>query len=505
MKIYSAKQLQEADKITVENQQISGTELMERAASLVFEQIHQRLNNAEIPIKIFCGIGNNGGDGLVVARLLVQNGYEVEVFVVNYSDKRSQDFLINYDRYKERSNNWPETIKSQHNFPKINKGDFVVDAIFGLGLNRPVKGWPGELVKHINKSGAFVLAIDIPSGLYPDEAPRENTVIINADFTLTFQAPKLTFFFPETMDFVGDFQVLDIGLDPEFLAKTDTEARLISKAQAQLLYKIRKKNSHKGDYGHCLIVGGSYGKIGSISLSAKAALKSGAGLCSIFSPECGYQILQIAVPEAMVITDNEQHHLTRIEPGFKPDVIGFGMGAGTQKETASAFKKLLENTETPLLIDADGLNILAKNPSYLKLLPKKSVLTPHPGELKRLIGEWKDDTEKQKKVQEFVQQHKSILVLKGAYTFIFYDDEIYINNSGNPGMATAGSGDVLSGIITGLMAQKYDPLIASVLGVYIHGLSGNIAAQKIGYEALIAGDIIKHIGLAFLELFKEEV
>ncbi|HSP10935.1 MAG TPA: NAD(P)H-hydrate dehydratase, partial [Salegentibacter sp.] len=332
----------------------------------------------------------------------------------------------------------------------------------------------------------------------------EESKVINANFTLTFQSPKLTFFLPQSMDYVGDFQVLDIGLDREFLSKTETSARLIRKEQARLLYKNREKNSHKGDYGHTLIVGGSYGKIGSIVLSAKAALKTGAGLCSVFSPECGYEIIQTAVPEAMVISDKNKKHLSEINFDFEPEIICFGMGAGTSEDALGAFKKLLKKTEYPMLIDADGLNMLAKNKELLELLPGRSVLTPHPKELERLIGKWDNDNQKIKKVQKFIKKYNVILVLKGAHSFIFSKEEIFINDSGNAGMSTAGAGDVLSGVISGLMSQKYDPLIAAVLGVYLHGLSGDIAASKMGYEALIAGEIINNLGDAFLELFREE-
>jgi len=503
MKILSAKQLKEADEVTLKNESISSTRLMERAASLVFNEIHTRLEGADINIKIFCGIGNNGGDGLVVARLLHKYGYKVEVFVVNYSDKRSDDFLVNYDRYKKESSSWPAMIEEDNEFPEISPGDFVVDAIFGIGLNRPAEGWLAHLLNHINKSGAFTLAVDMPSGLFPNKVPQKDAAVIKANYTLSFQSPKIVFFLPQTMDFAGKVQILDIGLDRGFIKEVEAVAQLIGKREARQLYKPRKKNSHKGDYGHVLVVGGSYGKIGSNVLSAKATLKSGAGLCSVFVPKCGYQILQTAFPEAMVITDKAEKELTHIELGLEPDTICFGMGAGKSEATVNAFKALLKNTKKPMLIDADGLNIISENKDFLNLLPENSVLTPHPKELERLIGEWEDDFEKIEKVEDFTKEYKVTLVLKGAHTFVFNDGNIYINNSGNPGMATAGSGDVLSGIIAGLMSQKYEPLVAAILGVYVHGLAGDICADKMGYEALLSGDLCEHLGQAFLALEKE--
>ncbi|MDN3594107.1 NAD(P)H-hydrate dehydratase [Zunongwangia endophytica] len=503
MKIFSAEQLKKADALTIKNQNITSEELMERAASLTTEEIHKRIQNAEIDIKIFCGVGNNGGDGLVIARLLIEKGYHVKVFVVNYTDKRSDDFLLNYERLKETTNDWPEYIKDEGDFPALSQNDFIIDAIFGIGLNRPLEGWIANLVKHINNSKAFILAIDMPSGLFLDRILKKEYQLISASFTISFQTPKLVFFLPQTMDYVGDLQVLDIGLDREFLNSEKTNSNLISKHEARVLYKPRKSNSHKGDYGHALIIGGSYGKIGSMVLTTTAALRTGAGLVSTFVPKCGYTILQTALPEAMVITDKNEEKLTNIDHSMDPSVICFGMGAGKDQMTVQAFKKLLQATEKPMLIDADGLNMISENKELLEFLPKKSVLTPHPKELERLIGEWEDDFDKLKKVEEFTKTYDVILVLKGSHTFTCAEGNIYINNSGNPGMATAGSGDVLSGIITGLISQQYEPLAAAILGVYLHGLSGDIVAENKSYQALISGDIAENMGAAFQSLFAD--
>ncbi|WBL24080.1 NAD(P)H-hydrate dehydratase [Zunongwangia sp. HGR-M22] len=503
MKIFSAAQLKKADNITIKNQNITSTELMERAASLTTEEIHKRLQNADINIKIFCGVGNNGGDGLVIARLLIEKGYHVKVFVVNYTDKRSDDFLVNYDRLKETTNDWPEYIKDEGDFPELNTNDFIIDAIFGIGLNRPLEGWVANLVKNINKTKAFILAIDMPSGLFSDKIPGKEDQLIKASFTISFQTPKLVFFLPQTMDYIGDLQVLDIGLDREFLNSEKTNANLISKHEARALYKPRKTNSHKGNYGHALVVGGSYGKIGSVVLSTTAALRTGAGLVSTFVPKCGYIVLQTALPEAMVITDKNEEKLTNIDHGMEPSIICFGMGAGKDPETVEAFKKLLQDIDKPMLIDADGLNMLSEHKELLNLLPKKSVLTPHPKELERLIGEWEDDFDKLEKIETFTKTHNIILVLKGSHTFTCAEGKIYINNSGNPGMATAGSGDVLSGIIAGLISQQYEPLAAAIFGVYLHGLSGDIVAENKSYQALISGDIAENMGAAYQSLFAD--
>ena len=504
MKILSASQIKEADRITLEKQEISSIDLMERAAGLVFNEIHKRLQGAQIPVKIFCGIGNNGGDGLVIGRLLLESGYDVTIYVVNYSDDRSQNFLVNYDRIKNMTKKWPVLLKSEADFPEISYGDFVVDAIFGVGLNRPLVDWVANLVKHINASGAFVLAVDMPSGLMADADVEDKESIIKANFTITFQAPKMAFYMPDTAPFVGDLQIIDIALDREFLKETAGVAQLISKNEARVLYRPRNRFSHKGTYGHALIIGGSYGKIGSVGLTATAALRAGAGLVTIYAPKCGYEILQTLLPEAMVITDPHVEMLTNIEFDLDPEVIGFGVGAGTKEETVAAFKDLLEKFKKPVVIDADGLNMLSKNTELLKLLPENSILTPHPKELERLIGKWKDDFEKLQKIKEFTTRYNIILVLKGAYTFTVTSGNVYINTSGNPGMATAGSGDVLTGVITALVGQGYKPLEAAVLGVYLHGKAGDLAAAELSYESTLAGDIAKKTGAAIFDLFETE-
>lgn len=503
MKILTAEQLSEADKTTIEKQHISSEELMERAASLVFEEIHQRLDGAPIPIKIFCGIGNNGGDGLVVARYLKEHGYNVKVFIVNYSDKRSDDFLANYEKLKKLGNDWPVSIKKEDDFPEIHTGDFVIDAIFGIGLNRPIEGWMGKLVNYINDSGAFVLAIDMPSGLFSDKVPGKDAAVIKAAYTLSFQTPKLVFYLPQTMDYAGKVQILDIGLDKRTISEAKSGMFLIEHAEARMFYKERKKNSHKGDYGNVLITGGSYGKMGSVLLAATAALRTGTGLCTLYIPKCGYQIIQTGLPEAMVLTDENEKMLTDFPEDFGADVNCFGMGAGKDEKTVSAMKKFLSSSKSPVVIDADGLNILSENKELLELLPENSVLTPHPGELKRLIGEWKDDFDKLDKAKAFSKKYKITLLIKGAFTFIVSDNEVYINSTGNAGMATAGSGDVLSGVISSLIGQKYNPVVASVLGVYAHGLSGDIAAAELGVESVIAGEIARNMGKAFMRLSED--
>ncbi|WP_438711996.1 NAD(P)H-hydrate dehydratase [Aquimarina muelleri] len=501
MKIFSAQQMREADQATMNTEQITSLELMERAATQTFNLIHNRLQGSPILIHVFCGIGNNGGDGLVISRLLLEHGYNVKTYIVNFSDNRSKSFLINYDRLKEISKNWPIQLKSEADLPEINREDMIIDAIFGIGLNRPLVPWVILLIKHINKARCFTLSIDIPSGLYTDKAPDDPEGVIYADITVTFQLPKLIFFLPQTGIYTRDLEVIDIGLDRSFLNQSPGIGILISKNEVLPLYRPRPKFSHKGIYGHCAIIGGSYGKTGSVVLATKAALRTGAGLVTAYIPECGYEVLQSTVPEAMVITDNDDE-LEDIKLDFKASAIGIGIGLGTSIKTTKAFEEFLSENKSPLLIDADGINILANNPKFLEKLPKNTILTPHPKELERLIGNWKDDFDKIEKTKAFSKTHNCIIVIKGANSITVFENQLYVNNNGNPGMATAGSGDVLTGMITGLLSQGYDPLHAAVFGVYLHGSAGDIAVQKTSFEGLIASEIVSHIGASFLELFK---
>jgi hydroxyethylthiazole kinase-like uncharacterized protein yjeF len=500
MKILSGSQIREADTRTIEKEQISSEMLMERAGIQLFNWLHERLQGAPVSIQLFCGIGNNGGDGLVLARHLVEHGYHVEVHLVDYSDKRSKDFLLNLDRIKERKI-WPHVINKGSAMPQIHPDDIVVDAIFGTGLNRSPEAWVVSLMQFLNNSKAFILSIDIPSGLLIDKAFENPKGIIKAHFVLTFQHPKLVFFLPQTGLYCEQWVVLDIGLDPEYLSELDVDFELVENRDVYSWYIPRKKFTHKGTYGHALVIGGSYGKIGAVILAAKACLRAGSGLVTVFLPKCGYIPIQSAVPEVMAITDKDENMLTNLSFELKPNVVAIGVGIGTAATTAKAFAAFLKENTAPLVIDADGLNLLAKQKSLLKELPPKSILTPHPKELERLIGSWKDDFEKLSIAKEFSKNHDCILVLKGAHTITIYKDSGFVNSTGNPGMATAGSGDVLTGIITALVAQGYEHLKAAILGVYLHGLAGDLSIKDSSPEALIASDIIEKMGKAITDLF----
>ena len=503
MKIFSKEQIYEGDRLTAEKQNISSADLMERAGTQIFNWIHLRMQGAQVPIHVFCGIGNNGGDGLVIARHLITHGYNVNTYIINCSDKRSKDFLINYERIKQVTKEWPTLLSCENDFPEIAQDDIIIDAVFGIGLNRPADDWVKGLFQHFRASRAFTLAVDLPSGMYTDKTPEDENGVVWASYTLSFQSPKLIFFLPETSKFTVQWEILDIGIDPEYLYTTETEADLIGKHEVLSIYQPRDKFSHKGQFGHALIIGGSYGKIGAVTLACRAALSSGAGLVTAFVPKSGYSIIQSSFPEAMVISDSNEEKITAIHFDIDPTVIGFGVGIGTDAQTIKAFETFLKKNKKPLVIDADGINILSKKKVLLKLLPEQSVLTPHSKELERLIGKWKDDFDKLKKVKAFSKKYNLIIVIKGANTITVFMDKLYVNSTGNSGLSTAGTGDVLTGIITGLLAQGYAPLLATIFGVYLHGRSADIAVEDFGYQSLIASHVIEYLGEAYIDLFKQ--
>src|SRR6185312_6466755 len=508
MKILNAEQIKAADAYTISNEPITSIDLMEGAANECVKWIESFFNKDTF-FKIVCGTGNNGGDGLAIARLLHEKGYGVEVLIVPFFSKSSPDFLANRKRLesvkdipvkevREVSDIVIEDVKDKH--------VAIIDSILGSGLSKPVEGKLAEVIQRINSFALPVIAIDVPSGLMmEDNAASDPKNIINATFTLTFQTLKLAFLFADNAKYVGSFFVLDIGLDQGFIASQKATNNFVSQNMVVPMLKHRAKFSHKGAYGHALLVAGGYGKIGAAVLAAKACLRSGVGLLTVHVPDCGYGILQTSVPEAMVSVDEHDWEFSgiNIKEIGKYNTIGVGPGIGQEADTANGLKFIIQNAKVPLVIDADALNILAENKTWLSFLPKGSILTPHPGEFARLAGKQENNYQTHLAQIEFARKNQVYLILKGAYTAIATPaGELYFNSTGNPGMATAGSGDTLTGIITGLLAQGYSSFEASVLGVYLHGLAGDIAANELGQEALIAEDITNNLGKAFKHLWE---
>ncbi len=500
MKILSAKQIYEADQATIKNLSISSTDLMEKAGIACFNWISNEFSNNKNPIHVFCGMGNNGGDGLVVSRLLIDKGFNVSTYLVNFSEKRSDDFLINLEKLRKLRSPIYE-INNIDDLPVIQEKNLIIDAIFGIGLKRAIKGFTKELIRQLNVAGSTTISIDIASGLFLDKPVKDKDAVIRAEHVLTFQTPKLAFLLPENQNYLSSWEVLDIGLDKDYLENVDGTYRFIENIDIKSLYKKRKKFSHKGTYGHSLIIGGSFGKIGAVILAARAALKSGSGLVSTYIPKCGYTAMQTSNPEVMVEVDDE-----KIVQFFnfktKPNAIGLGPGLGTHLKTKKGFVEFYSNCEIPMVIDADGLNIISEFSDLGNMIPKNTILTPHPKEFERLVGKWTDDYHKLLLLREFSRDHKCVVVLKGAYTAIAFQDKIWFNSSGNPALATAGSGDVLTGILTSLLAQGYSCLEASLLGVFIHGRTADLGINsEESMESFTASNVIENIGKVFKELY----
>ena len=498
MKILNVSQVQQADSFTIENEPIASIDLMERASEK-FVEVFTGLISAAEKIAVVCGPGNNGGDGLAVARLLLDKGYQVSPITVQPKDGGSDDFLKNAARLEARG---PEIhkIQSPGDVPDFSEYSVIVDAVFGSGLTRPVTGIFAEVIKAVNSSSAKIISIDIPSGLFMD-SPAPDGAIITAQHTISFQLPKLAFFFPENYPFVGDWTVVDIGLDQSFIANQDTSYFTLGKDMIRSCLPSRNKFDHKGSYGHVLLIGGSYGKMGAMVLSARAALRSGPGLVSVNIPRCGQEILQTSIPEVMLIDQAGQTEIQEFNVLEKANVIGIGPGLGMDKKTITAMGEFLRSNEKPLVIDADGLNIMAERTDYLELLPGNTILTPHLREFDRLAGDSQNNWERLDKARVMAQKMKVIIVLKGAHTAIIEPSGVIsFNTTGNPGMATAGSGDVLLGIISGLLSQGIEASCAAKLGVYLHGLAGDLATELTSQRSLIAGDLVDYLGKAFFKI-----
>ena len=503
MKIFTATQIHELDKYTIANEPIKSIDLMERAALAVVRTITERWTKETRTI-VFAGPGNNGGDALAVARLLIDRGYDVETFLFNISGSLSADCAENKRRLLEKKNNKLTEVTLEFDPPKINKDTLVIDGLFGSGINKPLAGGFASLVKYINSASAQVVSIDVPSGLMTEgNSYNIRANIIHATLTLTFQQPKLSFFFAENQPNVGELKVLDIGIHPTGIEKTDSQFTLVDKDYVSSLLKPRSPFAHKGSMGHALIVAGSYGMAGAAILCTRACLRAGAGKVTIHTPKRNIAILQSSVPEAVLQIDREETIFSETIPTEDFQALGIGPGIGSHEQTCIATITQLRRAQCPVVADADVINILASHKPWLQQLPKGMILTPHVKELERLLGQSIDSYERMTKALQLAEQIQGYVILKGHYTAICMPDgHVAFNSTGNAGMATAGSGDVLTGIITALLARGYKQREACILGVYLHGLAGDLAAEELGEESLIASDIINYLPKAFLKVRK---
>ncbi len=497
LKIFSSEQIKKLDAATIEKEGITSIELMERASG-AFVKEFTKFYGKEYPVNILCGLGNNGGDGMAIARMLMNKAYNVNVFVVSFDNSTaSKEFTAEFLKLEDMID--IRQITQRRDIPVFDPEAVIIDAMLGSGINRNITGLLAEVITTVNNTKCEIIAVDIASGLFSSKSNLEQA-IIQPTFTFSFQVPKLAFFLPQNQFYTGELKLLEIGLDEEFIINEPSPYVLIEKKSIIKLIKKRAKFSHKGNYGHVMLFAGSHGKMGASMLAAKGAFKTGCGLITLLTEENETAIVQSGIWEAMCVSYKASDNIPAL-PDNKNFTLGIGPGIGLGDLSLRFLEYLLKYNSKPLVIDADGLNLVSLNPHLLKLIPAKSILTPHPKEFERLAGSWSNDYERLEKQRGYSITHNIYLILKGAHSSITTPEGfVYINSSGNAGMATAGSGDVLTGIITSFLAQNYTPEQAAILGVFLHGLAGDLAASEIGQNSLMAGDIINFLPNAFKEL-----
>lgn len=493
MKIFSALQIKQWDAYTIEHEPISSIDLMARAAFGCTEWLTKKIGRKQY--KIFCGNGNNGGDGLAIAALLIKDNRKVSVYILNNSNEGSPDFNTNHQTLKSLTND-VHYINDVKDFPEINNEDTIIDALFGTGLNKAISGVAADLIGHINISSALVIAIDLPSGLFADTTSIDNP-IIKASTTLTFQQYKLALLIAENEQYFGKVILIDIGLHLQYYNENESKYQLTDPTIIKNIYKPRKDFSNKGNYGHALLMAGSYGMTGAAVLAAKGCLKSGAGKVTCLIPKAGYEIMQISVPEAMCIISGKKY-IKGIADYNSYSAIGIGPGIGLHSSHKQLLQVLFENYKKPVVIDADALNTISEHNKLLYFLPANSIITPHPKEFDKLFGKSDNDFARIETAIQRAKDHNIFILLKGHRTFIAGPSgDCFFNSTGNAGMARGGSGDVLTGIITSLLAQGYTSLEACLFGAYLHGKAGDFAALQLSQESMTASDIIELLPKAF--------
>jgi ADP-dependent NAD(P)H-hydrate dehydratase / NAD(P)H-hydrate epimerase len=496
MHILSAEQTRLTDAYTIEHEPIASIDLMERASGK-FVEVFYRNHDPKDKIAVVCGTGNNGGDGLAISRILINKGYNVHPFVVRTKEGGSNDFISNLNRLEPLAK--VTIIDNVKALPDFNQYKSVVDAMFGSGLSRTISGLFADVINSVNEADTDVIAVDIPSGLFVDRPVEPGSAIVKAKATISFQLPKLSFFMPENYEYVGDWTIVDIGLDKNFIEGQKTDFLLIEATDISKLVPQRKKFAHKGSFGHGQLIGGSYGKMGAMVMAAKAFLRSGAGLLTMTIPSSAINIMQTGVPEAMVLDQAGEKYIKDFNVLPAAGSLGIGPGLGVEKETALAFADFLRKNNKSLVLDADALNILSEHREMLSLLPPETIITPHLKEFDRLAGHSDNHWQRLEKARAFAREWQIITVLKGAHSAVIdQHGKVRFNPTGNPGMATAGSGDVLLGIITALRTQGLSAIDAATAGTYIHGYAGDLAAGHKSMTALLASDIINALSDVFL-------
>ena len=499
MRVLTAAQHRQLDAATLAAESIDGRQLMERAATAWTERFVQRYPQREQPIVVYAGSGNNGGDGLVIARLLRAADYTVTVIHAQIGTPSPDN---RYHAKRAHDSGVPlRPLAEGDPLPSLARGSRVIDALFGTGLSRPVTAYWSTLIDHLNEAEVERIAVDLPSGLRAD-GPVTGS-IVRAHRTLSLGYPKPVLFAPSATPYLGAWELVPFALDEAFVAALPEvdSPQLLTAASVKPLLRPRHANDHKGTFGHALVVAGAYGKMGAAIICARAVLRAGAGLVTTHLPRSGYQIMQIAFPEAMCSIDTHRYHFTEVNGVQKYAVVAVGPGIGQAKATGAGLLALLEATGAPMVLDADALNLIAEHPAWRTHIPPGSILTPHPREFERLFGKAEDDFHRWAVQQKMARELGVYLLLKTGYTTIATPaGQLLYNSTGNPGMATGGTGDALTGILTGLLAQGYPAGEAARLGVYLHGLAGDMAAYELGQESLLAEDVVSHLGKAFIRL-----
>jgi len=504
MNILSAEQIKAADHYTMEQEPVASLQLMERAARACFLRLLKYMDD-EKEYLIFCGKGNNGGDGLALARMLKESKRNVGVALVHYTDGWSEDAAANYEHYAKSGGQLLD-VRQSGDLERITVSErtLIIDAILGIGANRPLEGLLADTVDFINQHHRPVYAIDMPSGLYSDRSSKENPHIVRATRTFSFQVPKLAFMMAENAPYMGEVEIMNIGLHRGFIANQPTPYHLIETSDVQSLLRPRPSFSHKGAYGHALLIAGSFGKVGAAVIAARACMRSGCGLLTAHLPSCAVQVMHNSLPEAMVSSDGEEQAIYYMPDVKNYSAIGIGPGLGTDPQTGSVLKLLIQEATAPVVMDADALNLLSENKTWLSFLAPNTILTPHPKEFDRLTGAHTSDFDRLASAREFSIRYQCIVVLKGKHTgVVMPDGHVFFNATGNPAMAKGGSGDALTGVITGLLARGYPPPQAALIGVFVHGFAGDLCLKKHSMESVLASDLVEKLSVAFRKLYHE--
>lgn len=498
MQVLDAVTIRQWDEYTIQHEPVSSADLMERAAkACVNWMMDHGYSNRKFTV--FCGKGNNGGDGLAIARLLSLTHHEVQVRILEFGNRGTDDFQLNLTRLHQTLVDI-SFISSEESVHPVEEGRVIIDALFGSGLNKPVEGLSAAIVRQINLSGNDIISIDIPSGLYADQ-DSDGSVIVKAKYTLSFQCYKRAFMVSQSALYTGEVHLLDIGLHPGFFEAHPAADWLLSLEEIRKIFKPRNPFAHKGNFGQGGLIAGSEGMMGAAILAAGACVRAGSGKLTCILPSAGYEIMQLAVPEAMCFQGGGRTVETI------PDLSSFtalaiGPGLSVAQEVASVIRQVLTLFKKPLVIDADGLNNISLHPDMLMLIPEGSIITPHPKEFDRLFGACDNELDRIKKAREKANEWKIVIVLKGRYSFIAVPgNSCFFNGTGNPGMAKGGSGDVLTGILLALLCQGYTAAEAACLGTWLAGRAADIAVMDSAYESLLPSDTIRYLGKAFRECY----